>query len=160
MEKENAIKQTREPLHERRKQVVRLYKEGTKIMQTAVMKGASYPAVISAADLFEAGGWGVIYGAGQLIEQKSGIQLQVRNIGKYFTRRGFTPKQSIKHTYEQNPVSAQAWLQGKCHTIEQCIKAEIFEFLHDILCIMRLAHLFCKVRFATTEHTCHLFQMR
>jgi DNA-directed RNA polymerase specialized sigma subunit len=40
-EKENARKQTLEQLHERRKQVVRLYKKGVKIMQIVAMTGLS-----------------------------------------------------------------------------------------------------------------------
>ena len=60
MEKESARSQTLEQLHERRKQVVRLYRQGTKIMQIVTMTGLSYPTVRSAIDRFEAGGWGAI----------------------------------------------------------------------------------------------------
>lgn len=60
MEKENARKQTLEQLHERRKQVIRLYKKGIKIMQIVAMTGLSYPPVRAAIDLFEAGGWSAI----------------------------------------------------------------------------------------------------
>ena len=60
MEKESARSQTLEQLHERRKQVVRLYRQGTKIMQIVTMTGLSYPTVRSAIDRFEAGGWGSI----------------------------------------------------------------------------------------------------
>jgi transposase len=60
MEKENARKQTLEQLHERRKQVIRLYKKGIKIMQIVEMTGLSYPPVRAAIDLFEAGGWSAI----------------------------------------------------------------------------------------------------
>ena len=41
---------------------------------------------------------------GQLIEQEFGIKLQVRSIGKYLSRRGFTPQKPIKRAYEQSPA--------------------------------------------------------
>ena len=45
MEKEGARNQTLAQLHERRKQVVRLYRQGTSIMQIVTMTGLSYPTV-------------------------------------------------------------------------------------------------------------------
>ena len=60
MEKECARGQTLEQLHERRKQVVRLHRQGTQIMQIVTMSGLSYPTVRSTIDRFEAGGWGTI----------------------------------------------------------------------------------------------------
>jgi len=60
MEKESARNQTLEQLHERRKQVVRLYRQGVKIMQIVKMTGLSYPTVRGAIDLFEAGGWSAV----------------------------------------------------------------------------------------------------
>lgn len=60
MEKENARRQTLEQLHERRKQVVRLHKNGIKIMQIVDMTGLSYPPVRAAVDLYEAVGWSAI----------------------------------------------------------------------------------------------------
>lgn len=60
MEKENARRQTLEQLHERRKQVVRLHKNGIKIMQIVAMTGLSYPAVRATLDCFDAGGWSAI----------------------------------------------------------------------------------------------------
>ncbi len=60
MEKESARDQTLEQLHERRKQVVRLYKQGIKVMQIVTMTGLSYPTVRGAIDLFDAGGWSAI----------------------------------------------------------------------------------------------------
>lgn len=41
-------------LRERRKQVVRLHKQGIKIVRIVTMTGLSYPIVRSAIDLFEA----------------------------------------------------------------------------------------------------------
>lgn len=55
---------------------------------------------------------------GQLIEQEFGIQLQVRSIGKYLARWGFTPQKPIKRAYEQNPAAVQAWLGGEYPGIE------------------------------------------
>ena len=168
MEKESARNQTLEQLHERRKQVVRLYKKGIKIMQIVAMTGLSYPTVRSAIDLFDAGGWSAIRPAlrgrargdgrvlssaqeeviqrliidkrpeqlkmdfhlwsraavGQLIEQEFGIKLQVRSIGKYLTRWGFTPQKPIKRAYEQSPAAVQAWLEGEYPAIEQRARAE------------------------------------
>ena len=60
MEKESARNQTLGQLHERRKQVVRLYKQGVKIMQIVKMTGLSYPTVRGAIDLFDAGGWSAV----------------------------------------------------------------------------------------------------
>jgi transposase len=61
---------------------------------------------------------------GQLIEQEFGIQLQVRSVGKYLARWGFTPQKPIKRAYEQNPVAVQAWLEGEYPGIEQRAKQE------------------------------------
>jgi transposase len=168
MEKESARSQTLEQLHERRKQVVRLYKQGIKIMQIVTMTGLSYPTVRAAIDLFEAGGWSAIRPAlrgrargdgrvlskaqedaiqrmiidkrpeqlkmdfhlwsraavGKLIEQELGIKLQVRSIGKYLTRWGFTPQKPIKRAYEQSPAAVQAWLEGEYPGIEQRARTE------------------------------------
>ena len=60
MEKESARNQTLEQLHERRKQVVRLYKKGIKIMQVVALTGLSYPTVRAAIDLFDTGSWSAI----------------------------------------------------------------------------------------------------
>ena len=54
LEKDSARTQTLEQLHQRRKQVVRLYKRGIKIMQIVEMTGLSYPPVRAAIDVFEA----------------------------------------------------------------------------------------------------------
>ena len=168
MEKEDARNQTLEQLHERRKQVVRLYKKGIKIMQIVAMTGLSYPTVRSSINLFEEGGWSAIKpglrgrargdgrvlsqaqeetiqhmiidkrpeqlkmdfslwsraAVGQLIEQEFGIQLQVRSIGKYLARWGFTPQKPIKRAYEQSPEAVQAWLEGEYPAIEQRAKAQ------------------------------------
>jgi hypothetical protein len=61
---------------------------------------------------------------GQLIEQQFGIKLQVRSIGKYLTRWGFTPQKPIKRAGEQSPAAVQAWLEGEYPSIEQRARAE------------------------------------
>ena len=61
---------------------------------------------------------------GQLIEQEFGIKLQVRSIGKYLTRWGFTPQKPIKRAYEQSPEAVQNWLQGEYPAIEHRARVE------------------------------------
>lgn len=61
---------------------------------------------------------------GQLIEQEFGIKLQVRSVGKYLARWGFTPQKPIKRAYEQSPQAVQAWLEGEYPAIEQRARAE------------------------------------
>jgi len=61
---------------------------------------------------------------GQLIEQEYGIKLQVRSIGKYLARWGFTPQKPIKRAYEQSPEAVQAWLEGEYPAIEQRARRE------------------------------------
>ena len=61
---------------------------------------------------------------GQLISQEYGIDLQVRSIGKYLTRWGFTPQKPIKRAYEQKPEAVQAWLEGEYPAIEQRARGE------------------------------------
>jgi transposase len=56
MDKEDARKQTLGELHERRKQVIRLYKRSHKVMQIVALTGLSWPAVRAAIELYEAGG--------------------------------------------------------------------------------------------------------
>lgn len=56
MDKEDARRQSLGALHERRKQVIRLYKAGHKVMQIVELTGLSWPAVRAAIDLYEEGG--------------------------------------------------------------------------------------------------------
>ena len=56
MDKEDARKQSPVCLHERRKQVIRLYRKGYKVMQVVDLTGLSYPTVRKAIDLYEGGG--------------------------------------------------------------------------------------------------------
>jgi transposase len=60
MDKEDARYQKLEVLHERRKQAVRLYRKGVKIMQVVEQTGLSYPTVAGAIERFESGGWAAL----------------------------------------------------------------------------------------------------
>ena len=60
----------------------------------------------------------------QLIEREYGIKLHVRSVGKYLSRRGFTPQKPIKKAYEQRPEAVQKWLDEEYPSIEQRAKAE------------------------------------
>ena len=72
MEKEDARYQTLAQLHERRKQVVRLHKQGIKVMRIVEMVGLSYPSVRNVIDLFVKGGWPAIRPAGRGRESGQG----------------------------------------------------------------------------------------
>jgi transposase len=56
LDKEDARFQTLPELHERRKQVIRLFKKGYGVMRIAELSGLSYPTVRNAIDRFEQGG--------------------------------------------------------------------------------------------------------
>lgn len=56
MKKEDARKQTREALHDRRKLVVRLHQEGMPVMQIVECSGLSWSAVNAAIKRYETGG--------------------------------------------------------------------------------------------------------
>lgn len=62
--------------------------------------------------------------SGATLRTGFGIKLQVRSIGKYLTRWGFTPQKPIKRAYEQSPATVQAWLEGEYPGIEQRARAE------------------------------------
>lgn len=135
MEKESARSQTLEQLHERRKQVVRLYKQGTKVMEIVKMTGLSYPTVRSAIDLFEAGGWGAIRpalsgrtrGDGRVLSaaQEDTIQRMIIDKRPEQLKLDFSlwsraavgqlieQEFGIKLAYEQSPAAVQAWLEGE-----------------------------------------------
>jgi len=57
MEREDARTQSLEELHERRKQVIRLHKQGFGVMKIVNLSGLSWPAVRTALDLYKQGGW-------------------------------------------------------------------------------------------------------
>jgi transposase len=60
MGKEDARYQKMDVLHVRRKQAVRLYRQGIKVMQVVQMTGLSYPTVAAAIAAFEAAGWAAL----------------------------------------------------------------------------------------------------
>ena len=84
MNKEDARKQSPACLHERRKQVIRLYRQGIKIMKIVQLSGLSYPTVRAAIDLYEAGGMSALepkkrgrrIGTGRALSQEQEQQIQ------------------------------------------------------------------------------------
>ena len=60
----------------------------------------------------------------QLIEQRFGIRLQVRTMGKYLARWGFTPQKPMKKAYEQSPAAVKKWLDEDYPVIAVRARAE------------------------------------
>ena len=60
MEKEDARKQSREVLHERRKQVIRMHRKGVAVMEIVAQTGLSWTAVNTALRLYKAKGSGAL----------------------------------------------------------------------------------------------------
>jgi transposase len=46
-----------------------------------------------------------------LIEQRFGIRIIVRTMGKYLARWGFTPQKPLRRAYEQSPAAVKQWLE-------------------------------------------------
>jgi len=46
----------------------------------------------------------------ELIRERFGVKLQVRAVGNYLGRWGFTPQKPIKRAYERRPEAVQKWL--------------------------------------------------
>lgn len=46
-----------------------------------------------------------------LIEQRCGVRLAVRTVGKYLARWGFTAQKPLRRAYEQRPAEVQRWLR-------------------------------------------------
>jgi transposase len=61
---------------------------------------------------------------GQLIEQRIGVKMGVRTIGKYLARWGFTPQKPMRKAYEQSPVAVKKWLAEDYPVIAARAKAE------------------------------------
>lgn len=59
-----------------------------------------------------------------LIKQECGIDLQVRSVGKYLARWGFTPQKPIRKAYEQNEAAVKQWLEERYPSIEAQARAE------------------------------------
>jgi transposase len=60
----------------------------------------------------------------QLIEQRIGVKLAVRTIGKYLARWGFTPQKPMRKAYEQSPAAVKKWLQEDYPVIAARAKTE------------------------------------
>jgi len=60
----------------------------------------------------------------QLIEQRFGVKLQVRTMGKYLARWGFTPQKPMKKAYEQSPAAVKKWHEEDYPVIAARAKAE------------------------------------
>lgn len=59
-----------------------------------------------------------------LIEQRFGLRLQVRTMGKYLARWGFTPQKPMKKAYEQSPAAVKKWLDEDYPAIAARAKRE------------------------------------
>jgi transposase len=60
----------------------------------------------------------------QLIEQRFGVRLSVRTMGKYLKRWGFTPQQPLKKAYEQSPSAVKRWHEQQYPEIAARARAE------------------------------------
>ena len=75
MEKEDARKQSREVLHERRKQVIRLYRKGMAVMQIVEHSGLSWYAVNAAITAYSTAGSAALKPAARGKKQGNGRML-------------------------------------------------------------------------------------
>ena len=85
MDKEDARTQSREALHERRKQVIRLRRKGIGVMSVVEQTGLSWSAVNAAIRLFDDGGWAALKPQARGKKSGSGRSLSVEQ------------EQSIRH---------------------------------------------------------------
>jgi transposase len=60
----------------------------------------------------------------QLIQERIGVKLAVRTIGKYLARWGFTPQKPMRKAYEQSPAAVKKWLEEDYPVIAARAKAE------------------------------------
>ena len=60
----------------------------------------------------------------ELIEQRFGIKLQVRTMGRYLARGGFTPQKPMRKAYEQSPAAVKKWLDEDYPAIAARAKLE------------------------------------
>ena len=60
----------------------------------------------------------------QLIEERIGVKLAVRTIGKYLKRWGFTPQKPMRKAYEQSPAAVKKWLDDDYPVIAARAKTE------------------------------------
>src|SRR5450755_3514761 len=60
----------------------------------------------------------------ELIAHRYGIRLQVRTVGKYLKRWGYTPQKPLKKAYEQSPAAVGKWLNEEYPVIAKRAKQE------------------------------------
>ncbi len=60
----------------------------------------------------------------ELIEVRTGVRLQVRTVGKYLKRWGYTPQKPLKKAYEQSPEAVGKWLKETYPAIAKRAKTE------------------------------------
>lgn len=60
----------------------------------------------------------------QLIQERIGVKLAVRTIGKYLARWGFTPQKPMRKAYEQSPAAVKKWLEEDYPGIAARAKSE------------------------------------
>lgn len=60
----------------------------------------------------------------QLIQERIGVKLAVRTIGKYLARWGFTPQKPMRKAYEQSPAAVKKWLEEDYPVIAARAKTE------------------------------------
>jgi transposase len=60
----------------------------------------------------------------ELIEARTGVRLQVRTVGKYLKRWGYTPQKPLKKAYEQSPAAVAKWLEETYPAIAKRAKTE------------------------------------
>jgi transposase len=60
----------------------------------------------------------------ELIEVRTGVRLQVRTVGKYLKRWGYTPQKPLKKAYEQSPAAVGKWLKEEYPAIAKRAKTE------------------------------------
>jgi len=60
----------------------------------------------------------------ELIEVRTGVRMQVRTVGKYLKRWGYTPQKPLKKAYEQSPEKVGTWLKETYPTLAKRAKTE------------------------------------
>ena len=60
----------------------------------------------------------------ELIEVRTGVRMQVRTVGKYLKRWGYTPQKPLKKAYEQSPAAVDQWHKVTYPAIAKRAKTE------------------------------------
>lgn len=61
---------------------------------------------------------------GQLILDRTGIDLSVWTVGRYLKRWGFTPQKPLRRAYERDPAAVKRWMETDYPAIAKRAKAE------------------------------------